>query len=110
MSVLHETYLGSKTSKKYGRLTNSSLSAIMQPDNGNGEVFSEAHIEELFNDIMLKKLEDHKQHLTVNTIAEMRSYTVPNNVIKTVINSILALIRPGKDDIGSDKEVYKKGT
>ena len=78
----------------------------MQPhDSENGEVFSEAHIEELFNDIMLKKLEDHKKHLTVNTIAEMRSYTVPNNVIKTVINSILALIRPDKDDIGTDKEV-----
>ena len=77
----------------------------MKPHDEKSEAFSEAKIEELFNDIMLKKLEEHKQHLTVNTIAEMRSYTLPNNVIKTVINSILALIRPGKVDIGTDKEV-----
>ena len=29
-------------------------------------------IDDLFNDIMLKKLEEQKKHLTVDTIAEMR--------------------------------------
>lgn len=104
MSVLQETFLGLFNITDKWDILILAITSKEKTDEKT-ESFSEAQIEELFNDIMLKKLEEHKQHLTVKTIAEMRSYTVPNSVIKTVISSILTLIRPGKDDIGTERDV-----
>ena len=104
IDVLQETFLGQLNFTDKRNFWTLAITSKDKRDEKT-ESFSEAQIEELFNDIMLKKLEEHKQHLTVKTIAEMRSYTVPNSVIKTVISSILTLIRPGKDDIGTDRDV-----
>ena len=55
------------------------ISTRTNPGSTSISTFSEAKIDELFDAMMLKKLQEQKDHLTIATVSEMRFVSYPRN-------------------------------